>query len=475
MQMFDLLLKLQETNPVVHQEINGKSWTACDILDQVWPRVHALTARNVVAGNAVILFVDDTFKYICTFWALTAVGAKIIPLLKGDDNHQLNRVLSRHAIDHIITDEVLADVGTVPVYNVAELDSGIKDPVAVYQYLENDTYVCYPTSGTSGGFKLISHTNISVNSSVNTLLELTQFFKDNKGHRGDMLFCPAKFAFGVGSWFNVLGPVALGYVSLIGFKSSNMRDILSILDKYQVKYLTVMPHFLEFMNNHVDGCLPPSVQAITSAGDFLLSPTAYNFKNKFNIDIFNLYGMTEYGCIAYGPYVSSSMAGKILTINNMKVRIVDDDGNECGINQSGIIQVLGPCVFKEYLDDVSATNHVVRDGWIHTNDIGQITDSGELMLFGRRNSYFKLRGKWISAIDIENKVLKATHVTDCVVTYADGSLLIKLVVPDLSMQLQVKTLILDKFKRSFRSLNIEFIDEVPRTLTMKKLRPHKYE
>lgn len=467
---FDYLLGLQHDNPILYQQIHGATFTARDILQEVWRKTHALKNRNVSSGDNIVIFADDSVDFICTFWALTAIGVKIIPLLKDEKQSQLRTVLQRHCIDGIITDEKI-EVENIPVYSLDELTSSINSEIIWHRYGQDESWLCLPTSGTSGGFKLIVHTNLSMLDMVDTSLQAS----NNHGGFNGVLFSPAKIPFGVGILYNVIGPLIMNYIALIGFRPSYMKSVVDILVKYQVNHLVVMPHFIEFMSRFANDKLPPSLQSVTSAGDFLLDAIAENFKKQFGTDINNIYGMSEYGCIASGLHVSSNIAGQSL-FDFADIRVVDDSNIDCGLNQSGIIQIRPRHCFSGYLDDTESTHLVLRNGWIHTNDVGQICDNGILMLFGRRNSYFKLRSKWFSTIDLENKIVKIKNVVDCVASHRDGNLLLKLKLTDDAEQTQTETkkFILNKFEKIFHNLSIEFVNEIPRTLNMKKVR-QQYE
>jgi len=66
-----------------------------------------------------------------------------------------------------------------------------------------------------------------------------------------------------------------------------------------------------------------------------------------------------------------------------EVRILDDGGDELPPWQVGEIVVRGPSVMVGYDGDDEATAGVLRDGWLHTGDLGFVTDDGELVPCGR--------------------------------------------------------------------------------------------
>src|SRR5207253_217257 len=75
-------------------------------------------------------------------------------------------------------------------------------------------------------------------------------------------------------------------------------------------------------------------------------------------------------------------AGKALS--GSEVRIVDEDGHDCGPSQPGEIIARGPTVTPGYLNRPEATADAMRDGWLHTGDLGYLDAEGYLYVLDRR-------------------------------------------------------------------------------------------
>lgn len=463
---FDLLLSGDNTLPVYHQ-INGESVNKKELLIKIWDKAHALRTAGIKPTSKVILFANDSIQWITVFWALTALGASIIPLLKDESNTQLIQVLRDHVVDYVITDVDITTVYSATIININDIASGNSESFDPYLYNNNELYVCLPTSGTSGGFKLIGHTNISL---INSLNGLRQLFKLNNGKVGDSLLCPGRIPFGLAFLVSLLGPVGIGFKAFIGFNPIHFRSLATLFNTYEIKHIIAVPQFLNFMLDTIPkDYILQSLKSVTSGGEILPSSLASKFKNKFNIEVVNLYGLTECFIIAAAPNINNMyLAGPVL-YDNIQVRVVDQHGNICSSNQRGIIEVKSPSQFIKYLDNPCATNEVLINGWIHTNDIGMINNNNELIIFGRKSSYFKVRSKWISAIDLENKIEKIAGVSACVVLYNNGNLIVKVATTNYSTD-QIKTQILKKVGPSFETVNVEFVNEIMRTATMKKIR-----
>lgn len=91
------------------------------------------------------------------------------------------------------------------------------------------------------------------------------------------------------------------------------------------------------------------------------------------------YGLTECSpLVAAYPYNLTQYNGSIgLPVPSTEVRLVDDEGNEVGMDGTGELQVRGPQVMKGYWQRPEATKEVLTDdGWLSTGDIVRFDDDG---------------------------------------------------------------------------------------------------
>jgi fatty-acyl-CoA synthase len=82
------------------------------------------------------------------------------------------------------------------------------------------------------------------------------------------------------------------------------------------------------------------------------------------------------------------------------LRIVTDAGSEAGEREVGEITLAGPSVMRGYYKDGEATDLAIRDGWLHTGDLGYWSD-GELFVCGRRKELIVINGRKYHPQDLE--------------------------------------------------------------------------
>src|SRR5690606_13048532 len=135
-------------------------------------------------------------------------------------------------------------------------------------------------------------------------------------------------------------------------------------------------------------------------------------------DFIQVYGLTEGGgTVTFLPpaYAESKIgsAGKA-TMHN-EIRIVDGGGQPCPPNESGEILIKGPAVTAGYWDNPKATEETIRDGWLHTGDLGYLDEDGFLYVSGRKKDMIISGGMNIYPAGVEDVIREYEGVHDVAV------------------------------------------------------------
>jgi O-succinylbenzoic acid--CoA ligase len=115
------------------------------------------------------------------------------------------------------------------------------------------------------------------------------------------------------------------------------------------------------------------------------------------------YGLTEATsqvATARPPRTGAARPAPMLPLPGVDVRIVAE-GEEAAAGEPGEIVVGGPTVMQGYLDDPAATALALRDGWLHTGDIGFLDDAGGLHVLDRRDDLIVSGGENVYPAEIE--------------------------------------------------------------------------
>ncbi|MGR5365312.1 long-chain-fatty-acid--CoA ligase FadD [Photobacterium damselae] len=119
------------------------------------------------------------------------------------------------------------------------------------------------------------------------------------------------------------------------------------------------------------------------------------------------YGLTECSpLVAAYPYDLTQYNGSIgLPVPSTEVRLIDDEGNEVGMDGTGELQVRGPQVMKGYWQRPEASKEVLTDdGWLSTGDIVRFDDDGFMHIVDRKKDMILVSGFNVYPNEIEDVV-----------------------------------------------------------------------
>ena len=138
-----------------------------------------------------------------------------------------------------------------------------------------------------------------------------------------------------------------------------------------------------------------------------ISPELINWYLSLGIDMREGWGMTETAGVGTAFYSREIKLGHVgRAVNNSEVRIADD----------GEILFKGPGVFCGYLNKPEQTNETLIDGWLHTGDVGEMDNYGNIKITDRKKDIIiTAGGKNISPSEIENELKFSPFVSDAVV------------------------------------------------------------
>ncbi|WP_040347030.1 class I adenylate-forming enzyme family protein [Neobacillus bataviensis] len=115
------------------------------------------------------------------------------------------------------------------------------------------------------------------------------------------------------------------------------------------------------------------------------------------------YGLSEtHTCDTFMPKDKIKFGSCGIPIFETTIRIIDHEtGKEQPAGKQGEIVVKSPGVFKGYLNRPDATAATLKDGWVHTGDIGYLDEDGYLFFLGRVKEMIKSSGYSIFPEDVE--------------------------------------------------------------------------
>lgn len=161
---------------------------------------------------------------------------------------------------------------------------------------------------------------------------------------------------------------------------------------------------------------------VAVSGAAAISPDVLRFFHALGVPLRQIYGQTE----GSGP--TTCHQGDLIDPANTGPPV---PGVELRIAEDGEILVRGPNVFKGYYRNPEATAETVRDGWLHSGDVGEIDARGFLSITDRKKDLLITSGgKNIAPQPIENQLKTSPYITDAILIGDARNFITALVVID---------------------------------------------
>jgi 4-coumarate--CoA ligase len=192
------------------------------------------------------------------------------------------------------------------------------------------------------------------------------------------------------------------------------------------------------------------------------------------------FGLTETSPVTHAALPDMVRSGSIgVPIPNTEVRVVDPEtGEDLGVGKPGELWIRGPQVMKGYLNNPDATAASIDpDGWLKTGDIGWVDVDDHWLITDRLKELIKYKGFQVAPAELEAHLLTHPAVADAaVIAIADeeaGEVPKAYVVLKPGHRVTSGELVehVAAHVAPYKKVRaIEFIDEIPKSLSGKILR-----
>ena len=132
-------------------------------------------------------------------------------------------------------------------------------------------------------------------------------------------------------------------------------------------------------------------------------PVAEKWQKVTGTVLLEGYGLTECSpVVAVNPPQLEAYKGAIgLPVPSTDIMLIDDNGNEVGVGESGELWVKGPQVMKGYYNRPEASDEILKDGWLATGDIARCDEEGYFYIVDRKKDMILVSGFNVFPNEIE--------------------------------------------------------------------------
>ena len=183
---------------------------------------------------------------------------------------------------------------------------------------------------------------------------------------------------------------------------------ISLVEEHRIQSSALVPSMIQMLlaqplEEHDLTCL----ERVSSGAAPLAPDVAAEFERRIpGCEIREGYGCTETSALISSQPNDARRVGSVgKPVSGVDVRIEGPDGTVLPAGQDGEICVCGPVLMMGYWNDAQATEQAVRDGWLHTGDVGHFDEDGYLYVVDRIKDLIIRGGFNVYPRDIEDVLL----------------------------------------------------------------------
>jgi len=411
---------------------------------------------GVKKGDRVTIAMRNYPEWVISFWAITTIGAIVVPLNAWWTGEELEYGLSDSGSKVAVVDGERLDTlkpylkdlgleGLVVVRGEGDLAGGgdWQDLVAPYgQYgslpegtlpevtlePEDDATIFY-TSGTTGKPKgaLGTHRNICGNllslavSNARSMLrrgEIPQPPDPDGPKPAALISVPLFHATGCHA---ILCGTAFGGGKLVMMYKWDPVRALELIEKEKLKSFGGVPAMVWQVLEHprFKEFDLSSVESIGYGGAPSAPELVARIKEEFpHVAPGNGYGLTETSSVtsqnAAEDYVNRpNSAGPAIPVCD--IRVVGPDGKDVPQGEVGELWIKGPNVIKAYWNKPEATAEAITDGWFHSGDLVRVDEEGFIYILDRAKDMLIRGGENVYCVEVEDALYAHDEVMDAAV------------------------------------------------------------
>ncbi len=424
-----------------------------------------LRKAGIDFGDHITLMLPNIPEFIISYMATAGIGATIVPVNPTYTSRELLHILSDSDSKALIIEASNIDtylearekhplkiiITTGENGNFNEWITGSSQPILVETDKDDVASMVY-SSGLTGypmGAQL-THRNLDHNSG---LME-RHYNGTDKEMSLTVIPCFHSFSASI----NMLSLLRLGGTVYL-MKRPDFKEMCQAISHAGITNISAVPTLYFGLVNHPDvqNISYPDIRFLIAGGS-ALSMEIYNaFKEKTGLEIMQGYGITEASPVCsvnriYGINKPESIGPPVYDV---EARIIDENGNILPPGEHGEILFKGPNIMKGYYKRPAETAEIIKDGWLHTGDLGYLDKDGYVYINGYKKDMIITSGFNVYCREVQNVLEEMPGIKDSAITG----------VPDLMRGAVIKAYVV--------SDNSNLTDNEVKLYARKRLAPYK--
>ncbi len=370
---------------------------------------HLLSDHRYAPGDRVAVMLDNGPEFIAAYYGILAAGGVVVPLPGNIEWLRLERIARLCSVRKVLSSQRTIRRHTeISPEDCESVDLSLLRSLAVpraapFSVRDQSLAMIMFTSGSSGDPKgvMLSDANLLANTE-----SILQYLPITQADRA-LALLPFYHAFG----HSIMQTHLLTGATLI--VDGNMafpNSVLDALEQHGATSFSAVPegyYSLLSMSDIRDRQLP-HLRYMSVAGGALKPDSVADMAQCIApAQFYVMYGQTEASArLAFlPPHLAQTHPDSMgIAIPGVELQVLDGDGDEAKVNETGELCARGANVMLGYWNDSQGTDRVIRDGWLRTGDLVSRDEQGLFYVKARKNDLVKVQGFRIHPREVEDVI-----------------------------------------------------------------------
>ena len=372
-----------------------------------------------VYNECIILYASNSIEYVVAYFGILMSDNVVVPVDRHSTQFELQSTL-RYCDAHFILCEdnllcnakqaaemmdepcTVCGIRSATIYEHIGLVNNSKPAL---DFLDNDVVLMLHTSGSTSAPKRVMLTNQNLFSNVMSNIASLKLTKR------DRVLIMLPMCFGYCNTAQLLTHIMLGATVVIHKKPFFVENFIEIVRKEKITNFTAVPYMIEKLSRrkNFDANELSTLRYFCFGGGSVNKYALMQVMSMYpQVGFVQTYGLTECAprltaLLPQDAWNKIGSVGKAIPGVEVKIFEIPDSGEK----GRGEIVARGKNVMKGYYKNREATEKCIRDGWLHTGDLGYFDDDGYLYISGRIKNIIISGGMNIYPEEIEECLMNS--------------------------------------------------------------------
>lgn len=388
---------------------------------------NALKAHGVQRGDRVALYLPNIPDFAVCYLAALKAGAIAVSInsifKSGEVKYIVNDSGSRllFTVGDLVPNVPRADCPSLERIVMCEGDAGGDLPLnewlsrgagngGAMDLDREDPAVLLYTSGTTGFPKGATLTHGNVVSNMYATVHHAGFRPTDRM----IVFLPLFHVFAQNF---IMNATFTACATLVLHRRFVPDQVLDSIQRHRVTMFFAVPTiFITLLGMDLSRHDLSSVRYEFSAAATMPQEVSRRWTERFGRPVFEGYGLTECSPFACYNHDFRFKFGSVGTaVENFELKIMDEQDREVALGQWGEICIKGPGVMQGYWGQPEETGRALRNGWLHSGDIGMMDDEGYVFIVDRVKDMINVSGFKVWPAEVEQTLYRHPAIREVAV------------------------------------------------------------